>query len=117
VKFKIDENLPIETAALLRTAGHDALTVHDEGLRGALDQELREACTAEGRVPITLDLDFSDLRTYRGTPGCILLRLRRQDREHVLKVLQQALPLLQEQKLANSLWIVEEARVRIRESQ
>jgi uncharacterized protein DUF5615 len=36
MKFKIDENLPIEAAALLREAGHDALTVHDQNLRGAL---------------------------------------------------------------------------------
>jgi hypothetical protein len=30
MRFKIDENLPIEVAELLRTAGHDALTVFDE---------------------------------------------------------------------------------------
>jgi hypothetical protein len=45
------------------------------------------------------------------------LRLHRQDRAHVLKVLQPIVPLLQEKKLDNALWIVEEARVRIRESQ
>jgi predicted nuclease of predicted toxin-antitoxin system len=117
VKFKIDENLPMEAATLLRGAGHDALTVHDQGLRGAFDPKLREVCLAEGRIPVTFDLDFSDLRTYRDTPGCILLRLRRQDRDHVLRVLQQILPMLEPSRLANSLWIVEEARVRIRESQ
>lgn len=58
------------------------------------DATLRDVCDAEQRVPITLDLDFSDLRTYRDTPGCILLRLHRQDRDHVLKVLAQILPLL-----------------------
>jgi predicted nuclease of predicted toxin-antitoxin system len=60
MKFKIDENLPVEAAVLLREAGHDALTVHEEGLRGALDPKLREACAAEARAPITFDLDFSD---------------------------------------------------------
>ena len=78
---------------------------------------MRELCLAEGRILVTFDLDFSDLRTYRDTPGCILLRLRRQDREHVLRMVRQILPMLQESKLANSLWIVEETRVRIRESQ
>jgi len=34
VKFKLDENLPTELAADLRTLGHDAETVLDEGLRG-----------------------------------------------------------------------------------
>jgi predicted nuclease of predicted toxin-antitoxin system len=116
MRFKIDENLPVEAAALLRDAGHDALTVHDQNLRGEIDPKLKEICTAEGRTMITLDLDFSDVRTYQNTPGCILLRLHRQDREYVLKMLQQTLPLFQREKLADSLWIVEEGRVRIRES-
>ena len=36
MKFKIDENLPREVAALLRDAGHDAMTVVDQGLGGQL---------------------------------------------------------------------------------
>jgi predicted nuclease of predicted toxin-antitoxin system len=116
MKFKLDENLPIEAAALLQGAGHDALSVHDQNLRGELDSKLRTICAAEGRAIITFDLDFSDLRTYRGTPGCILLRLNRQDRDHVLKTLQRVLPLLQRETLTGALWIVEESRVRIRES-
>jgi Domain of unknown function (DUF5615) len=32
MRFKIDENLPIEVAELLRAAGHDALTVLDQNL-------------------------------------------------------------------------------------
>ncbi|HXG91863.1 MAG TPA: DUF5615 family PIN-like protein [Blastocatellia bacterium] len=30
MKIKVDKNLPVETAELLRSAGHDALTVFDE---------------------------------------------------------------------------------------
>jgi predicted nuclease of predicted toxin-antitoxin system len=116
MKFKIDENLPVEAAQLLQGVGHDAVTVYDQNLRGEIDRRLREICAAEGRTLITFDLDFSDLRTYRGTPGCILLRLHRQNREHVLRALQQAVPLLRTETLANRLWIVEEGRVRIRES-
>ena len=81
MKFKIDENLPVEAATLFQEAGHDALTVYDQGLGGAFDPRLREVCLAEGRIPVTFDLDFSDLRTYRGTSGGVLLRLHRQDRD------------------------------------
>ena len=116
MKFKVDENLPVEAATLLRKSGHDASTVYDEHLTGADDSKLREVCTIEGRVLVTFDLDFSDLRTHRGTPGCIILRLRRQDRGHVLNLPQRILPLVQPEKLLNSLWIVEEDRIRIRES-
>lgn len=45
MKFKVDENLPVEAATILREAGHDALTVHDQGLRGAFDPKLREVQT------------------------------------------------------------------------
>jgi hypothetical protein len=47
VKFKLDENLPTELAADLRTLGHDAETVLDEGFRGAADATLVQAAAAE----------------------------------------------------------------------
>lgn len=115
MRFKNDENLPIECASLLRDAGHDTLTVPDQNLKGELDSKLREICAIEARALVTLDLDFSDLRMYGNSPGCIVLRLHRQDKIHVLKMLQQVLPLLEREKLAGSLWIVEEGRIRVRE--
>lgn len=33
MRFKIDENLPHEVAALLRNVGHDAVTILDQGMR------------------------------------------------------------------------------------
>lgn len=38
MKFKIDENLPVEVAELLQKAGHDAMTVYDQNLAGAAEQ-------------------------------------------------------------------------------
>ncbi|WP_368730321.1 DUF5615 family PIN-like protein [Nitrosococcus oceani] len=35
MNFKIDENLPVEVAELLCEAGHDALTVDEQELRGS----------------------------------------------------------------------------------
>ena len=37
MKFKIDENLPLEIAELLWTVGYDALTVIEQELRGEGD--------------------------------------------------------------------------------
>jgi hypothetical protein len=34
MKFKIDENLPIEVAVALREAGHDAMSVVEQGSAG-----------------------------------------------------------------------------------
>jgi len=35
MRFKIDENLPVEIAGLLRAVGYDAMTVIEQELRGA----------------------------------------------------------------------------------
>ncbi len=35
MRFKIDENLPVEFVEMLRRAQHDATSVLDEGLGGA----------------------------------------------------------------------------------
>lgn len=40
MKFKVDENLPVEAADLLREAGHEADTVLEEGLCGTEDEVL-----------------------------------------------------------------------------
>jgi predicted nuclease of predicted toxin-antitoxin system len=64
MKFKIDENLPIELAEYLKSQGNDAHTVHDEGIAGAKDEAIGKKCKEEERVLITLDQDFSDIRAY-----------------------------------------------------
>ena len=78
MKFKIDENLPVEVADQLQQANYDALTVYDQDLVGAIDENIADVCLAEGRVLVTLDLDFADIRAYppEKYPGTILMRLR-----------------------------------------
>ena len=114
--FKIDENLPIEVADLLRQVGHDAVTVVEQHLTGASDSDIASACQGEGRVLITLDTDFADIRAYPPAqfPGLIVLRLQRQDKPHVLEVIRRLIPLLSSEPLEHLLWIVEETRLRIR---
>ena len=56
MKFKVDENLPIEAATVLRDAGHDALTVHDQNLPGEHDpRSLKD--TARSRVIASFSAD------------------------------------------------------------
>lgn len=64
LSFKVDENLPEDVAVALREAGHDATTVSGQGLPGAEDARLAEVVRREGRILITLDIDFADIRTY-----------------------------------------------------
>jgi len=86
MKFKIDENLPIEIAEMLRPEGYDAATVHDQNMSGETDTKIASVCQREGRAIVSLDLDFADIRSYppRDYAGIIVLRLKRQDKIHVL---------------------------------
>ena len=116
MKFKVDENLPIEVAQLLREAGHDVYSVHEQGLVGAKDHVLAEVCQSEHRAMVTLDTHFADIRTYppENYSGLIVLRLARQDKPHVLEVMRRALKLFSSEPLEGKLWIVDEKRVRVR---
>ncbi len=46
MRFKLDENLPLELAELFRRSGHDAQTVFDEGLAGAEDADIASVAFA-----------------------------------------------------------------------
>ena len=117
MKFKIDENLPKEVADLLQQAGFEAATVPEQRLTGASDADLARACEQEAYALITLDTDFGDIRTYppQEYPGPIVLRLRRQDKAHVLEILPRLIQMFATEPLTGRLWIVEEDRVRVRE--
>ena len=47
MRFKIDDNLPIEVAVILNDAGHDAMTINDQGMTGTLDPNVAAVCQAE----------------------------------------------------------------------
>lgn len=116
LKFKIDENMPKEVAEMLRSAGHDAVSVLDQNLGGWADPRVAEVCQSEGRVVVTLDVGFADTRSFppQEYSGLIVLRLKRQDKPAILKAFSRAMRLLPLEPVAEALWIVEEDRVRIR---
>ena len=70
MKFKIDENLPIEAALLLKGDGHDAVTIMEQNLSGTPDPNIAEVCRREGRALITLD---TVLQTFESTHQTIFL--------------------------------------------
>jgi predicted nuclease of predicted toxin-antitoxin system len=96
VKFKIDENLPIEFAEILQAAGDDATTVFDEELQGERDSIIGDICRLEGRILVTLDTDSADIRAYPPTdfPGFLVLRVQRQDKPFLISIFQGIIPLL-----------------------
>lgn len=116
MRFKIDENLPEELPGLFREAGWDATSVIQEQLGGSDDTRINRVCDAEDRILVTFDRGFANIRAYAPAshPGFIVLRLRSQDKPHVLTVAKRVIAALRERELRNELWIIEEGRIRIR---
>jgi predicted nuclease of predicted toxin-antitoxin system len=116
VKFKIDENLPVDVAERMRQEGYDTATAIEQNLSGKSDSEVSALCQREGRILVTLDTDFADIRTYppEESPGFIVLRLQKQAKDHVMAVIDSLLEALRKENPEHNLWIIEEDRIRIR---
>ena len=116
MKLKLDENLGASVQLLFRVAGHEVETASSEGLSGAYDQAIYNACCAENKCLVTLDLDFAD--PIRFSPqlcgGILILRARGRITAAVLEILiRQCLHGLKTIPMENDLWIVEPTRIRI----
>lgn len=117
MKFKLDENLSPELSPLFSEAGHEAHTVLEEHLSGIQDARLFARCVQEGRVLVTLDLDFSNPLRFspKGAPGVVVLRPVRTANLHVRALVEAVMPSFSERELNGKLWIVEPGRIRVHE--
>ena len=69
--------MPRRVVALLAGYGHEVVTVADEGLAGSDDPLVAQAAAQEGRLVITLDRRFADIRLHPPgqRPGMLILHL------------------------------------------
>ncbi|MGD1072961.1 MAG: DUF5615 family PIN-like protein [Bryobacteraceae bacterium] len=116
MKFKLDENLPLDFAADLRLAGHDADTVGEENLTGAADPIVVAAARREERILLTLDKGIANLVQHPAHThaGIVLFRPGMSGRLAVLHFIRSRLAELLVRDLANRVTVVSERRIRIR---
>jgi predicted nuclease of predicted toxin-antitoxin system len=116
MRFKLDENLPAILASDLAHVGHDATTCQAEGIAGNKDAVIASHAASEGRILITFDLDFSDIRKYPpGThPGIVVFRTHNQDITTCRTAFARLSKSVDEADFHGNLIIVENFRVRIR---
>lgn len=119
MRFKIDENMPVESATILNEAGHDALTIHDQRMVGEADAKVATVYKLERRALVTPDLDFADIRAYPPSehPGIVVIRPKNQAKVNVLQLLMRLIPLLANEPLSGNLWMLQENGLRIREGE
>jgi predicted nuclease of predicted toxin-antitoxin system len=116
LKFKIDENLPVEAAVLLRETGFESDTVAEEHLSGADDSTVADAVRCGVRVLVTLDRDFGDIRNFPPGEhvGIVILRPKSQDKGTVMALLRRVALALKNRAPVGELWIAEPDRIRFR---
>lgn len=115
MRFKLDENLPVELRDDLQALGHDAETVPDEGMAGAPDALLLERVRLEERVLLTMDKGIADVRRYppRRYAGIVLFRPGSTGRGAVLAFARSHLPGILEADFTGRLLVVGERSIRM----
>lgn len=116
MKLKLDENMPSDMKAVLRSAGHEASDVAEEGLSGADDASLARAAAEEGRVLLTFDTDFGDIRAYPldSHGGIVVFRLEDQRWSPLKRAVEGLLNSGVLERLPGGLAVVTEHRIRLR---
>jgi len=116
MRFKLDENLSRSVAELFRSAGHDAVTVREQGLQSAPDEEIYAVSAREGRALVTLDHDLGQALRFppERSAGIIVIDVGpRATHGGLLERTRELLALIERQSPDRTLWIVEPGRVRI----
>ena len=93
MKFLADMGILPRTVAKLRKQGYDAIHLVQEGLEKLGDREILLKAKTEGRIVLTVDLDFGYLLAISGArlPSVILFRLGNESREVIEEYLDDVL--------------------------
>ena len=114
LKLLVDENLPAPTTELLRSAGHDAVSVLETS-PGVSDAEVLVCAVAERRILVTLDKqDFGALIYCHRSPvlpGVLMFRLQDIPAEGLPSYV--ARTIAAQDDWRGSFWVIEEKGIRL----
>ena len=116
MKLKLDENLGRRGLEAFQRAGHDVSSIHLQGMAGATEESVFSVCRNEGRVVVTLDLDFSNPLVFdpRPTAGVAVIRLSRNPTPSELSTaVERLIAALADSSIAASRWVVHHDRIRV----
>ena len=93
MKFLADMGISPRTVAKLKREGYDAVHLVEEGLEKLEDREILTKARNEGRIVLTIDLDFGYLLAVSGAilPSVVLFRLGNESREVIEEYLDDVL--------------------------
>jgi predicted nuclease of predicted toxin-antitoxin system len=113
-KILADENIPKSVVSWLRSVGHDVVRSSEIGLKGAVDRNVIKRADEEGRVILTLDMDFASLyHQMGGFFGVVIVRVHPATPARIKSFLERVFVKVDLGEHAKSLIIASEKRVQI----
>lgn len=116
MKFLFDAALSPESAKFARSRGADAVHVQDLDMLRAADSQILERAARDGRILVTLDLDFPRIIALTDAmtiSGIVILRIRPATRNAVAGAIERVLQ-LPPKTFVNAVVVVEPERIRVR---
>lgn len=116
LSFLADMPVSGDTVAALRRLGCDVVHARDLGLHRADDENILQEAVEQGRIVLTMDLDFGTILAMSGSvcPGVIIFRLPFATPDQVTSLLLAALDTLPEDQVLRHVLIVGEHHIRSR---
>ena len=78
MRLVLDQGVPRDAAAVLRSLGHDCIHVGEIGMSQAADDEILAFSREGNAVVVTLDADFHAIVAVSGAQGPSVIRMRLQ---------------------------------------
>jgi predicted nuclease of predicted toxin-antitoxin system len=116
VRFLADMGVSQSVVEWLRSTGHDAVHLREEGLHRLPNGEIFQKGFIEHRVVLTFDLDFGEIvaASEGRVVSVVLFRLHNTRTGHVIERLQAVLEQSSVELQSGAIIVVEEGRHRVR---
>ncbi|MFN6565616.1 DUF5615 family PIN-like protein [Dendronalium sp. ChiSLP03b] len=116
MKFLADMGISLRTVFWLRSGGYDVVHLRDEGLQKLPDDEILIKARTEGRILLSIDLDFAQLLAVSrdSLPSVILFRLGNENYDAINERLMQVLRECQEDLEVGAIISVNNETFRVR---
>jgi len=116
MRFLADMGVSQRVVEWLRTNGHDAVHLRDEGLHRLPNGEIFHKAEREERIVLTFDLDFGEILAACAGEivSVVLFRLRNTRTEFVIRRLEDVLDGSSEALVEGAIVVVEDGRYRVR---
>ena len=116
MRFLADMGVSMRVVEWLRSSGHDATHLRDEGLQKLPNGEIFQKAIQEQRIVLTFDLDFGEIvaGSGGGSVSVILFRLRNTRADFLIQRLKSVLAQSTAELVEGAVVLVEDGRHRVR---